>query len=587
MRKTILTLANVLFCAIIIAQTVPQGINYQAVARDTNGVELTNQSLTIKLSVISGSSTGVVSWQETHAVTTNDFGLFTAVIGGGTSTGSGSSATFDVVDWGSGNHYLKIEIDDGGGTYTDMGTNELLSVPYALMAPDDGDWEIGAYGLENVQKYWVRIVGNDTLGELMIAPNSPSANNKSQLLLMEDYNGYYGMNLHYDGSDNKFKIFGKNISTYNGPWLTIGRDNGQIQMPAGAQQDYILTTDSLGNTNWTDPSIISSSDLWETNGYQTWLQDTSISVGIGTHSPAGGLQIRKDYDMGYSIFSGQYTSTAHLSLVDDGACGVSYAMSPSEDYTAWMSFGNSQSSGKWLMGGRPNSVCNGSLSSTYYLPDFKLKYFNSSSGGYTDVLHITQIGSSKLAIGTSSPLANLHVMGSSSSSDLLLTPNTSVSGENSSIFLAEDDDGDYGMKIEYNGQDNMLYFYGYNNGNLGPHLTINRSGGVGINTTTIPSGYKLSVDGKIICEELRVELSGSWPDYVFAETYDLISLSELEDYINQYHHLPGVPSAKEVEREGVSMGEMTTVIMEKVEELTLYLIEANKRIEKLENELKK
>ena len=58
-------------------------------------------------------------------------------------------------------------------------------------------------------------------------------------------------------------------------------------------------------------------------------------------------------------------------------------------------------------------------------------------------------------------------------------------------------------------------------------------------------------------------------------------------YINQYHHLPGVPSAKEVEREGVTMGEMTTVIMEKVEELTLYLIEANKRIEKLENELKK
>ena len=92
MKKTLLTLASILFCAIAFAQTVPQGINYQAVARDANGGELTNQSLTVKLSVISGSSsTGMVSWQETHSVTTNDYGLFTAGIGQGTSTGSGSS----------------------------------------------------------------------------------------------------------------------------------------------------------------------------------------------------------------------------------------------------------------------------------------------------------------------------------------------------------------------------------------------------------------------------------------------------------------------------------------------------------------
>ena len=137
MKKTILTLASVLFCAITFAQTVPQGINYQGVARDANGDELTNQNLTVKLSVISGSSTGTVSWQETHAVTTNDFGLFTAVIGQGTSTGSGSSATFNVVDWGAAVHYLKVEIDAGSG-FADMGTTELMSVPYALQAGNPG-----------------------------------------------------------------------------------------------------------------------------------------------------------------------------------------------------------------------------------------------------------------------------------------------------------------------------------------------------------------------------------------------------------------------------------------------------------------
>ena len=94
MKKTLLTLVSVLFCAITFAQSVPQGINYQAVARDASGTELANQSLTVRLSVISGSSTGTISWQEDHSVTTNDFGLFTTIIGQGTSTGLGSSANF-------------------------------------------------------------------------------------------------------------------------------------------------------------------------------------------------------------------------------------------------------------------------------------------------------------------------------------------------------------------------------------------------------------------------------------------------------------------------------------------------------------
>ena len=133
MKKLLSTLLSVLFCAITFAQSVPQGINYQAVARDANGDQLTNQSLTVKLSVISDSITGTVSWQETHFVTTNDYGLFTAIIGGGASTSVGSSTSFDVVDWGSTTHYLKVEIDDGAG-YVDMGTTQFMSVPYALQA---------------------------------------------------------------------------------------------------------------------------------------------------------------------------------------------------------------------------------------------------------------------------------------------------------------------------------------------------------------------------------------------------------------------------------------------------------------------
>ena len=138
MKKTLSTLLSVLFCAITFAQSVPQGINYQAVARDANGDVLMNQTLTIQFSVISDITTSAVSWQETHTVSTNDYGLYTAIIGGGTATSVGSSASFDVIDWGASNHLLKVEVDFGGGIFVDMGTTAFMSVPYSIYSANPG-----------------------------------------------------------------------------------------------------------------------------------------------------------------------------------------------------------------------------------------------------------------------------------------------------------------------------------------------------------------------------------------------------------------------------------------------------------------
>ena len=137
MKRTLLTLLSVLFCAITFAQSVPQGINYQALARDANGDVLMNQALTIQFSVISDITTSAVSWQETHTVNTNDYGLYTAIIGGGTSTSVGTSLTFDVIDWGASNHLLKVEVDFGSG-YLDMGTTAFMSVPYSIYSANPG-----------------------------------------------------------------------------------------------------------------------------------------------------------------------------------------------------------------------------------------------------------------------------------------------------------------------------------------------------------------------------------------------------------------------------------------------------------------
>ncbi|ELR68658.1 hypothetical protein C900_00169 [Fulvivirga imtechensis AK7] len=87
----------------------------------------------------------------------------------------------------------------------------------------------------------------------------------------------------------------------------------------------------------------------------------------------------------------------------------------------------------------------------------------------------------------------------------------------------------------------------------------------------------------MISEEVVVKLQSSWPDYVFEENYNLTPLQDLEIYLKENKHLPGIPDAKTVEEEGVKLGEMNAKLLEKVEELTLYIIELEKRIKSLEN----
>ena len=96
---------------------------------------------------------------------------------------------------------------------------------------------------------------------------------------------------------------------------------------------------------------------------------------------------------------------------------------------------------------------------------------------------------------------------------------------------------------------------------------------------------KLSADGLLMAKEVKVTLTG-WPDYVFGDNYKLMTLEETEQYIRDNGHLPDVPSAAEVEDEGLSLGEMNKVLMQKVEELTLHVIELQKQIDQLKTQEK-
>jgi len=132
-----------------------------------------------------------------------------------------------------------------------------------------------------------------------------------------------------------------------------------------------------------------------------------------------------------------------------------------------------------------------------------------------------------------------------------------------------------------------LYFYTkYGNTTQGevitdnPRMIIDHYGKVGIGT--VSPDAKLTVKGNIHAEEVKVDLSVPGPDYVFKEGYDLKSLAEVKKYIEEKGHLPNIPSAQEMEENGIQLGEMNMKLLEKIEELTLYTLQQEHRLKEME-----
>lgn len=115
---------------------------------------------------------------------------------------------------------------------------------------------------------------------------------------------------------------------------------------------------------------------------------------------------------------------------------------------------------------------------------------------------------------------------------------------------------------------------------------------VGINTPYVPDDFAVAVNGGIISTRVHVRDLGEWPDFVFAEGYGLMPLNELKQYVDKNKHLPEVPSETEVSANGIDLGELQSILLKKIEELTLYTIQLQEQgqrqqelIEQLQNEI--
>jgi hypothetical protein len=128
-----------------------------------------------------------------------------------------------------------------------------------------------------------------------------------------------------------------------------------------------------------------------------------------------------------------------------------------------------------------------------------------------------------------------------------------------------------------------IAYYGNNSYSNG--LAITSTGNIGIGTSA-PGPYKLAVEGTLGARRIKVTLVNPWADYVFEKDYALPKLTDVEQFIQSNKHLPGVPSAKEVEKNGIDVAETQTILLQKIEELTLYVIQQQKEIEQLKAKIK-
>lgn len=297
MKTTLTKIIISFFLLLLLSNTYgqsPKAFNYQAVARDAAGNVMQSVSLGIRVSLHLGDAAGPVIYQETFAPVTNDFGLFTLAVG----TGTVIDGMFDTIAWGKNQYWMQVEMDPPGATpYTDMGTDQLLSVPYALSA-------------ENA--YWEKTIGgiNYNNGNVGIGIDYP----QTELHLLNT--------LRIDGSDPLIQFKDSTISKgFIQSWgsksdLIVSNNVSSGSLQLWTDYSERMRIDSLGNVgvNCTTPAykfeIDGPAGTFNVSGIR--IQNTTGATGWSFYpSSSGALIIGKTSNLGsFDGTTGAYTASS-------------------------------------------------------------------------------------------------------------------------------------------------------------------------------------------------------------------------------------------------------------------------------------
>jgi hypothetical protein len=513
----LLVLCICLSSALRTAAQAPSSIPYQAVARDASGVIVQNRPIGLRISIHDFTSTGAVVYSEAQSVTTNVLGSFTANIGQGTVL----SGTFNSINWGGGSKFVQIEMDIFGGTaYVDMGTKQMLSVPYALYSNAGAGWKTsaGSVVLEN---------SNDKVGIGVTSPSQKLDVNgrmkiRSSPLNNIAYTSGLWLDDYRDGTDRifigmadslRYGIFGGGSGGGVGFGFKFNAKNGNTIIGN-------TTSDATYRLNLTG------------NSYGINLTDESNTYYGTFESSSGNLSIGSKYGSSLIFGNSNPNPAAHILLNPPSSNLLSTFYPGNVGINT-----NTPTHAKLEINGRVGSA---------------VAMFGADANGVTISANNPEIG------------FNYFYNGGSKTIKAGYASNIGMSPSTGDVYIGNFNGGvsttDYGT---ISGYQNCLY--------------IKQNGNIGIGTTN-PT-YKLAVKGTIRTNEVIVETG--WADYVFEKDYKLPSLKEVEQYIKNNKHLPEIPSAQEIQNNGLSVGEIQTKMMQKIEELTLYVIELQKQIEEL------
>ncbi|HBX51893.1 MAG: hypothetical protein A2275_02460 [Bacteroidetes bacterium RIFOXYA12_FULL_35_11] len=282
MKKVFTRIALIFFLSFLINQNIfaqsPQSFRYQAIARNAAGNVLANQHVSFRISLLQGSVSGTLVYSETHTDTTNQFGLVTLAIGGGAVV----SGSFASINWAGGSYFVKVELDAAGGSnYVEMGTSQLLSVPYALYAKETEQTYVAGNGIS---------ISGDTIS------NSTTGVTP----------GTYG-------------------STTNVPVITV---NSFGRITNAVNQAFSAGITGSGTSNYipkfSGSTSISTSQIFDDGNY----------VGIGTTSPSDKLhvvgRIRQEQPYNGTSFYMNITGGANgLGIWHSGSSGIPFQIQQS------------------------------------------------------------------------------------------------------------------------------------------------------------------------------------------------------------------------------------------------------------------